>query len=512
MTRTVQPAFGSAVVTAEPDAWRRAAAEFRLPILDLGNGLPEAEALRLVDGVWAQHYQLLPWRKRDGTIQVALADPLQLPVLDELALCTGCRLEPFLAEPSAVRRLLAASYGHLTPVPDPVLPTATEAPVLQLVEQLLARGIARRASDIHVEPLAQRVRVRYRIDGVLQEGDSIEKASQAALVSRLKIMANLSIAEKRLPQDGRIRLTVAGRPLDLRVSTLPTVQGESVVLRVLDKVETVPELTRLGFAPEAAARLLQLLAAPDGLLLVTGPTGSGKTTTLYAGLQQLNEPGRKIITVEDPIEFEIAGVNQVPVRSEQGMTFASALRAMLRQSPNLIMVGEIRDRETAETAVQAALTGHAVLSTLHTNDAPGAIARLIDLGVKPVLVASALRAVVAQRLVRRVCPQCAVPDTQALRWLPPASANRWPAARWQRGRGCLHCQGTGYRGRLAIYEILEIDESLRAAVLGGVPPSAFRAQARLSGWCSLREDGLAKASTGLTTVEEVVSVSAGETS
>ena len=490
--------------------WRQRAAELHLPCVDEASELePAPEALALVTLDWAQRHQAVPVRLSTEALQVACGDPSQLAALDALSHRIGRRVDPWLASPEHVRRALAKASGspvvHIGEVGAP-----DAAPVVECVERLLERAVHRRASDIHVEPLASALRVRYRVDGVLQEGEPLGRDWHAAVVSRLKIMARLSIAEKRVPQDGRMRVTVAGRELDLRVSTVPTVHGESVVLRVLDRMTRIPSLASLGFADEDQRHIERLFAAPDGLVLVTGPTGSGKTTTLYSGLQRLNDAGRKIITVEDPIEYELAGVNQVPVRSELGMTFASALRAMLRQSPNLVMVGEIRDRETAEIAVQAALTGHMVLSTLHTNDAHGAVARLTDMGVKPFLVASALRAVLAQRLVRRVCEQCAEPDAHARRWWPH---EEWPpavSARWRRGAGCVACHGTGYRGRLAIYEILDIDETVRSSVQNGVSSSVLRAQSHAHGWRSLRDCGLAAASAGLTTLEEVVSVTAGD--
>jgi type IV pilus assembly protein PilB len=499
-----EPAFLSS-----PD-WRQRAAELHLPCVAETEPLEAApEALALVTLDWAQRHQAVPVRLSEAGVLIVCADPAQLPALDALSHRIGRRVEPWVASPERVRRALAIAAGS------PAVRTgdeggADDAPVVECVERLLAQAVHRRASDVHVEPLAAALRVRYRVDGVLQEGESLGPDWHAAVVSRLKIMARLSIAEKRVPQDGRMRVPVAGRELDLRVSIMPTVHGESVVLRLLDRMTRIPSLAELGFDEEAQGHLGRWFAAPDGLVLVTGPTGSGKTTTLYSGLQQLNDAGRKIITVEDPVEYELAGVNQVPVRSELGMTFASALRAMLRQSPNLVMVGEIRDRETAEIAVQAALTGHMVLSTLHTNDAHGALARLIDMGVKPFLVASALRAVLAQRLVRRVCDRCAGPDAHVRRWWPHAEWPRAVSTSWRRGVGCVACHGTGYHGRLAIYEILDIDETVRSAVQNGVSSSVLRAQSHARGWRSLRDCGLEVASAGLTTLEEVVSVTAGD--
>jgi general secretion pathway protein E/type IV pilus assembly protein PilB len=332
------------------------------------------------------------------------------------------------------------------------------------------------------------------------------------MISRLKIMANISIAEKRLPQDGRIRLTTEGRTLDLRVASLPTAHGESIVMRILDQADLRPGLAELGLAADERVRLEQMIGSPDGILLVTGPTGSGKTTTLYACLHHLNQTDRKIITVEDPVEYQLSGVNQVPVRPEVGMTFASALRAMLRQSPNVIMVGEIRDLETAEIALNASLTGHMVFSTLHTNDAAGAVTRLVDLGAKPYLLATALRGVVAQRLVRRICPACSRPHapTPAELRLLNLDAEAVAHADFRRGTGCPECQGTGYRGRVGIYEILQMDENLRGLIHAGASAARLRAAARAGGMRTMREDGRRKIIAGLTTVEEVASITAGD--
>ena len=382
-----------------------------------------------------------------------------------------------------------------------------DAPVIQLVESIIGQAVARRASDIHLEPLARRFRVRYRIDGVLQPAGDLPRHLQRPVVSRLKIMGNMNIAEKRLPQDGRARFSVSGRTVDLRISCLPAVHGESVVLRLLEPGKIRVGLDELGLDGTDQRSLARLLTLPDGVVLVTGPTGSGKTTTLYACLHHLNKPDLKIITVEDPVEYQLAGINQVPVRTDVGMTFATALRAMLRQAPNVIMVGEIRDRDTAEIAINAALTGHLVFSTLHTNDAPGAVTRLFDLGVKPFLVASALRAVVAQRLVRRVCPRCVQPRnaTEASPAdLPPAAAMAVGAA------GCAECGGTGYAGRLGIFEILAVNPALQRLIYERAGGAALRGQARAQGMGTLREDGLRKARAGLTTVDEVLAATVAD--
>jgi len=380
------------------------------------------------------------------------------------------------------------------------------------VHQIILEAIQRRASDIHIEPLEKRFRVRYRIDGVLQEVENPPKRLQAAILSRLKIMANISIAEKRIPQDGRIQIGVGGKQLDLRVSSLPTAHGESIVMRILDKEGLTLGLPELGFFSDDAATFEKLISLPDGILLVTGPTGSGKTTTLYGCLHFINKPDRKIITVEDPVEYQLNGINQVPVRHDVGMTFAAALRAMLRQAPNIVMVGEIRDLETAEIAINASLTGHMVFSTLHTNDAPSAVTRLIDIGVKPFLVSTALRAVMAQRLIRKICSKCKrpyTPDVKELRSLN-ITATQAASATFAKGDGCADCNATGFRGRNGIFEIFVINEEIQKMIYEHVGSAKLRDKARALGMRTMREDGLRKVMAGLTTIDEVVSITVGD--
>jgi len=387
-----------------------------------------------------------------------------------------------------------------------------DATVIRYVEAVLAEAIHRRASDIHVEPLARRLRVRYRVDGLLVEGESPPLRLQPAIISRLKIMANINIAEKRVPQDGRLRYEFADHLLDLRVSVLPTVYGESLVLRLLDREGLKLGLPELGLGREDQREFERILAAPDGLLLVTGPTGSGKTTSLYTALKSLNRPDVKIITVEDPIEYQLTGINQVAVNADTGMTFATALRAMLRQAPNIVMVGEIRDRETAEIALQAALTGHQVMSTLHTNDAPSAVSRLLDLGAKPFLVAAALRATMAQRLVRRICPQCRCAYTPAVRELHALglTASQVDGAEFTHGIGCAACHGTGYRGRVGLYELFVLSDGIRPLIYDNVTAVRLRQQARREGMRTLREDGLRKMLAGLTTIDEIAAATVSD--
>jgi len=541
---------------------RQLAEQLGIEPVDLAQFQPSAETLRLVPCELARRYEVLPLscddagRGTGGRLFVAVADPLNTDGPDMLAHLLGVEVVPRFAPREALHTAIARYYGgvHSTalvgePPPfflrslsvlsevTPSTESATEAtpenedesgadaPIIQLVHRIIERAVEQRASDIHLEPLANRFRVRYRIDGVLIEAEAPPKRLQAAIISRVKIMAGISIAEKRLPQDGRIQVKlgrlggngaaksseVAGEAcataLDLRVSSLPTSHGESIVMRILDGESLRIGLGELGFMDDDRAAFERLIAQPDGIVLVTGPTGSGKTTTLYSCLHAINHPDRKIITVEDPVEYQLSGVNQVPVRAEVGMTFAAALRAMLRQAPNSVMLGEIRDVETAEIAIHASLTGHMVFSTLHTNDAPSAITRLIDIGIKPFLVATSLRGVLAQRLVRKVCPDCTqahAPSPAQLRLLG-ISEEEARGATFRRGVGCPNCHHTGYRGRMGIFELLLWDETMQQLVHAGASASKLRNHARENGMRSLREDGRRKVLAGLTTIEEVLS-------
>lgn len=490
-----------------------------LPTIDLRTAKISPAALAALSGVWAEHYNVLPLALEGAALRVAISNPLDFEAIDGVGQMTGLALELTIASGEDIRQAVARYYGESSePSACRASPAGKEndagaevtggdeAPVVRLIQDVVRQAIGRRASDIHFEPLERRFRVRLRVDGVLHEGDDLPVRLQRAIVSRLKIMANMSIAEKRLPQDGRARVTVEGRTLDLRVSSLPTIHGESVVIRVLEKAKLLLGLADLGLHPTDQGTLEQLLALPDGMVLVTGPTGSGKTTTLYACLHHLNQSDRKIITVEDPVEYQLAGINQVPVRREVGMTFAAALRAMLRQAPNIVMVGEIRDRETAEIAINAALTGHLVFSTLHTNDAPGAVTRLVDIGVKPFLVASALRAVVAQRLVRRLCSHCARSEVvlpganHGLMPNPSGASGPTPG----HGAGCPFCEGTGFHGRVGIFELFRVDDAMQHMIHENAGVAALRAHARTLGMNTLREDGLRKAGHGLTSIDEVL--------
>ena len=390
--------------------------------------------------------------------------------------------------------------------------TDADAPIIKLVSLIILEAFRSRASDIHLEPLEKKFRVRYRVDGVLHEVESPPKRLQSAIISRVKIMANMSIAEKRLPQDGRIQINVMGRDLDLRVSSVPSNHGESIVMRILDKQGLMLGLPSLGFFSDDQQTFERMIGLSDGILLVTGPTGSGKTTTLYACLNYINKPDRKIITVEDPVEYQLGGINQVHVRTEIGLTFGAALRSILRQAPNIIMIGEIRDKETAEIAVNASLTGHLVFSTLHTNDAPSAVTRLIDIGVKPFLVASSTRGIMAQRLVRKICEKCREPMKAAdneLRMLGPL-AQQFAEAQIFHGRGCADCNHTGFRGRIGIFEIFVINDEVRHMIYERVSSASLRQKARELGMRTLREDGLRKVLAGQTTLAEVFRTTMGD--
>lgn len=505
--------------------------EFGMPWVVLAERAIPAAILAALPRSLVVEHNVLPFAREGGTLHVAVADPIAVDILDSLTYVAGVVVQPALALAGDIRQAIARHYGQEAAGPETppdTGPTTTslalppsgeegqgsdrDAPIIKLVHTIIAEAIRRRASDIHLEPLERRFRVRYRIDGVLLEVDAPPKRLQLTVISRVKIMANISIAEKRVPQDGRIQVNLGGRTLDLRVSTLPTAHGESIVMRILDKEGLKLGMPELGFLPDDQKEFEQLIAAPDGIMLVTGPTGSGKTTTLYASLHQLNQPDRKIITVEEPVEYQLTGINQVPVNAAIGMTFAAALRAMLRQAPNIVLVGEIRDLETAEIAINASLTGHMVFSTLHTNDAPSAVTRLIDIGVKPFLVAAALRSVMAQRLVRRNCVACKCPYTPSVRELHALGlkSGQLAGAACAHGTGCAACNGTGYQGRMGIFEIFRVHDRTRAMIYDNVTSARLRAQARQEGMRTMREDGIRKVLAGLTTIDEVAAVTVGD--
>ncbi len=516
------------------------AADFGLPLApDLGVVRVSGEVLGLVPREFAARYKILPFAHEGRVLKLAISDPIDTEAVDNLGHMLKLTIEPHVATADDIAAAIDRFYGKDAGSLDQLLSnlsapgngdsavasteasglgnvsdTDADAPVVKLVHSIILEAIQRRASDIHMEPLEKRFRVRYRIDGVLLEVENPPKRLQLSIVSRLKIMANISIAEKRIPQDGRIQIMVNGRQLDLRVSSLPTAHGESIVMRILDKEGLQLGLPQLGFFSDDQKEMERLIAMPDGIVLVTGPTGSGKTTTLYSCLHHINKPDRKIITVEDPVEYQLNGINQVPVRADVGMTFASALRSMLRQAPNIVMIGEIRDLETAEIAINASLTGHMVFSTLHTNDAPSAVTRLIDIGVKPFLVSTSLRAVLGQRLVRKICPKCTQPyqpTAAELRSLniSPAMAS---AANFAKGTGCANCNGTGFRGRLVIVELFLINEDVQRLIYENSGSARLRDKARSFGMRTMREDGLRKVTAGLTTIDEVVSITVGDAS
>lgn len=516
------------------------AADFGLPLApDLGVVRVSGEVLGLVPREFAARYKILPFAHEGRVLKLAISDPIDTEAVDNLGHMLKLTIEPHMATADDIAAAIDRFYGKDAGSLDQLLSnlsapgngdsavasteasglgnvsdTDADAPVVKLVHSIILEAIQRRASDIHMEPLEKRFRVRYRIDGVLLEVENPPKRLQLSIVSRLKIMANISIAEKRIPQDGRIQIMVNGRQLDLRVSSLPTAHGESIVMRILDKEGLQLGLPQLGFFSDDQKEMERLIAMPDGIVLVTGPTGSGKTTTLYSCLHHINKPDRKIITVEDPVEYQLNGINQVPVRADVGMTFASALRSMLRQAPNIVMIGEIRDLETAEIAINASLTGHMVFSTLHTNDAPSAVTRLIDIGVKPFLVSTSLRAVLGQRLVRKICPKCTQPyqpSAAELRSLniSPAMAS---AANFAKGTGCANCNGTGFRGRLVIVELFLINEDVQRLIYENTGSARLRDKARSFGMRTMREDGLRKVTAGLTTIDEVVSITVGDAS
>ena len=466
----------------------------------------------------ALRYKVAPLGADRGRLQIAVSDPYDFETLDALPHVLQPDIEFFCSTPALIKTLMSNIYGNDAVMGGAAIKTAAgfgtgdsapteDAPIIRLVNNMFTEAFKSRTSDIHIEPLEKDVRVRYRIDGVLQDMEHHPKRLHAAIISRIKIMTNtMSVDEKRVPQDGRIQMTFNDKELDMRVSIIPTNNGESVVMRVLDKSGLQLGLSDLGFLSDDQEVFEKMLSLPDGIILVTGPTGSGKTTTLYACLNFINRPDRKIITVEDPVEYELAGINQVMVKEDIGMTFAAALRSMLRQAPNIIMVGEIRDLETASIAINASLTGHLVFSTLHTNDAPSTVARLADIGIKPFLIASAVRAIQAQRLVRKLCPECKTPsflsesDLRGLR----LDASQAMNSTIMQPVGCKKCRDRGYRGRLAILEIFKIDDEVRNMVNEQLTTPQLRKRARELGMRTIREDGVRKVLAGLTTAEEVI--------
>ncbi len=500
--------------------WRALAKAHGLKFVDPQKLVPQPEALAKVPKEQAEQNEALPVLLKDGVLWVAIDDPFKTFVADNLAFLAGCTVQCALMPPQALKLALrkhVGGGGDAGPRGGGKAGAEAEgedAPIIRLVGKTIDEALQQRASDIHVEPFQQRVRIRYRIDGVLKEIASLEQTLLAPITSRLKIMAGLDIAEKRKPQDGRIAFrarTLDGqtRDIDIRTSVLPSSHGETIVMRLLDKEKGLMSLEKLGFEGDDRERFRDVIARPNGIVLVTGPTGSGKTTTLYAALQELNRPDVKIITAEDPVEFNIRGINQCQVKSRIGLSFARILRAMLRQAPNVILVGEIRDRETAEIAVQAALTGHLVFSTLHTNDSASAITRLVDMGVKPFLVAASVQAVLAQRLLRVLCKECRQPTEPSPTELRSVGIDPGAVAdtTFYRPGGCPACEHSGFRGRLGIYELLRMDDTLREMTFRGEPIVRLRDYAWHSGgMSSLLQDGVRKVLAGHTTIPELLRV------
>jgi type IV pilus assembly protein PilB len=507
-----------------------AIAEFHnMKFVDLENiEIPKAVIEQVPESVARENF-VIPIEMDGSGITIATSDPTNYDAQTKVQFVLNRDVLFVLADREQINEAINRYYGqNETESVDSVLSEFTDtaiefteteattnlaevesdAPVVKLVNLIITEAVSQRASDIHIEPFADRIRIRYRIDGILVERDNPPRRLLAPILSRIKIMSNIDISEKRRPQDGRIKMSIHGKHYDLRVSILPTVHGQSAVMRILDRGNIQVSIRDLGFSDEDNVRFQKIIKRPNGIFLVTGPTGSGKTTTLYAALNELNRPDRKIITAEDPVEYYLPGINQVEVKHQIGLDFARIIRAMLRQAPNIILVGEIRDKETAEIAVQASLTGHLVFSTLHTNDAPSAVTRLIDIGVAPFLVASSVIAIMAQRLVRIICPKCKEPYTPPQDEIIAAGITKeqLATATFMRGKGCSYCHQTGYRGRRAIFELMQMNSSIREMTFAREPAQALRRVARKTGMTTLLEDGVKKALKGITTLEEVLSI------
>jgi type II secretion system protein E len=497
--------------------------QLHLPIVNLDEITIESQVLKSLPPRFVYRKRLVPISRENGTLRVATSDAFDNYVLDEIRLVTGLQIEQVLALRDDIEKVIKTHYGvggdtveemvggdDLQIVgggesTEDLLEMAQEASVIKLVNEIILEAINERASDIHIEPYEHDLDIRYRIDGVLQVASVPPQIHrfQSAIISRIKILSNMNIAEKRLPQDGRIKFQVGGRQVDVRVSVIPMLFGEGVVMRILDKTNVLYKLTEIGMDQDTYVLFRELLDRPHGIILVTGPTGSGKTTTLYAGLNEIVGTDLKVITVEDPVEYNLQGVNQIPVDHNVGMSFARGLRAILRHDPDVVMIGEIRDLETAQAATQAALTGHLVLSTLHTNDAASAAMRLIDMGIEPYLVTSTLVGAMAQRLVRRICPECKEAYDPEISKLPKDLPIN-PREKLYRGAGCQKCRNSGFRGRAGIYELMTMNDEIRAKIMGRAPISEIVAAGRQSNLRLLREDGWIKVKRGMTTPEEVL--------
>ena len=505
---------------------------YSAPPIDLKNYEPDTNLTRLIPGEVATKFMALPVSRTGRRLIVAMANPANIFAIDDIKFITGCDVEPHVATEAMLRRAIDRAYdsaGTMAEVMrgmeedlsvveedesegDTGLAGADEAPIVKLVNSLIADAVRKGTSDIHIEPYEKSMRVRFRIDGVLQEMMAPPFKFKAAIISRLKIMAELDIAERRLPQDGRIKIKVVNRTIDLRVSSMPTIFGEKIVMRILDKSNLNIDLERLGFEPKAMKEFVNAIKSPYGMVLVTGPTGSGKTTTLYSALSRINTPEVNVMTAEDPVEYNLDGINQLLVNEGVGLTFAAALRAFLRQDPNIIMVGEIRDLETASIAVKAALTGHLVLSTLHTNDAPSAVGRMIDMGIEPFLVTSSVNLILAQRLLRKICVGCkrrVELDPEILHELQISDEDA-RKAEFCDGAGCVECNNTGYRGRCGVYEVMPMTNPIRELVLDRSSASEIKRVAIDEGMLTLRRDSLEKLKRGITTAEEVLKETASD--
>jgi len=534
--RRVQDSTGEALDTllvklglvSERDLAEAVAARLDLPLIKPADYPEMAITNGAISARFLKESRAIPLFEDERGLAVAMANPTDHYVLSALQLATGKPILPRVGIPSelevAFERLYGSGRSAMGQIVDSIgladdltdedqiqhlKDLASEAPVIRLVNLMIARAVESRASDIHIEPFENRLKVRYRVDGVLREVESPPSRLSAAVISRIKIMAKLNIAERRLPQDGRIQLRAQGKEIDLRVSTVPTLWGESVVMRILDKASVVLDFETLGFSPRTLKRFLDILHLPHGIILVTGPTGSGKTTTLYTALQTLNTPERKILTVEDPVEYQLEGINQIQVKPQINLTFANALRSIVRQDPDVIMIGEMRDLETAGIAVQSALTGHLVLSTLHTNDAAGSVTRLLDMGVDDYLLTSTINGILAQRLVRLLCSRCREPYLVLPELSEELRLHRFTESRditLYKAVGCEQCGGTGYRGRAAIMEFLVMSDPLRRMVLKHADATVLQAEAQKEGMDTMYEDGLRKAVAGITTIEEVLRV------
>lgn len=505
-------------------------AELAMEAVDVSTVNPTSEILSLLSPENARRYEAIPLGTDGTSIDLLLGNPLDQDAIENLGHLLGKPIQPRLAYRGAVLGKIAELYGfdqaekekdffdglgadiQIEDSNQSETVSEEDAPIIKFVHSVIKEALEKRASDIHMEPLEKKFRIRYRIDGKLIEQPDPPKRLQPSILSRTKLMANVSLAEKRVPLDGRINVTVGDKVIDLRVSTLPTVHGESIVMRILDKESLSLGLPQLGFFSDDQTVFEKVINMPDGIFLVTGPTGSGKSTTLYSALNAINKPDRKIITVEDPVEYEVPGINQVQVRSEVGMTFSAALRAMLRQAPNIVMVGEIRDLETAEIAINASLTGHMVFSTLHTNDAPSAVSRLVDMGVKPFLVSASLRAALAQRLVRSICQNCKQPHepTSAELAVLGITAEQATGASFMKGAGCKKCGDKGFRGRKGVFEIFQVNNEIEEMIYNNVSIVELRGKAREMGMRSMRSDGFRKVLAGITTLDEVLMVTTEE--